>query len=106
MTETLIFGWSGGKDSALAVYELSKDKNFQIAALLTTVTEGYDRISMHGVRRDLLRKQAAAPGYAVVVRQPGAPLQRYDVHSMRFEGRHCTDPIGSRIELTEGFAGK
>jgi len=65
MTENLIFGWSGGKDSALALYELSKDKNFQVAALLTTVTEGYDRISMHGVRRELLQKQADALGYSL-----------------------------------------
>jgi uncharacterized protein (TIGR00290 family) len=63
MKENLLFAWSGGKDSALALYELSQDKNIQIAALLTTVTEGYDRISMHGVRRELLQKQAAALGY-------------------------------------------
>ena len=63
MKENVLFGWSGGKDSALALYELSKDKHIHVSALLTTVTEGYDRISMHGVRRDLLQKQAAALGF-------------------------------------------
>ncbi len=35
---------------------------YEVAALLTTVTEGYDRVSMHGVRRVLLERQAAAVG--------------------------------------------
>ena len=47
----------------MALYELKKMENIEIAALLTTVTEGYDRISMHGVRRDLLLQQADALGY-------------------------------------------
>jgi uncharacterized protein (TIGR00290 family) len=60
--ETILFSWSGGKDSAAALHEIRKDPNFRIAALLTTVTEDYDRISMHGVRRVLLERQAAALG--------------------------------------------
>src|SRR5882762_10474450 len=42
----------------MALYTLLQQKYFRIVALLTTVTEGYDRISMHGVRRELLRRQA------------------------------------------------
>jgi uncharacterized protein (TIGR00290 family) len=57
--------WSGGKDSALALCELRRD-GVEPAALLTTVTEGYDRVSMHGVRRDLIRRQAAAVGVPLV----------------------------------------
>jgi len=56
--ESILFCWSGGKDSALALHTLLQQKDVSIAALLTTVTEGYDRISMHGVRRELLRRQA------------------------------------------------
>jgi uncharacterized protein (TIGR00290 family) len=63
MKNRLLFGWSGGKDSALALYELKKQPDIEIAALLTTVTEGYDRISMHGVRRALLARQAEAIGF-------------------------------------------
>jgi uncharacterized protein (TIGR00290 family) len=62
MKSSLLLGWSGGKDSALALYELQKKPEVEIAALLTTVTEGYDRISMHGVRKTLLTRQAEAVG--------------------------------------------
>jgi uncharacterized protein (TIGR00290 family) len=61
--EKVLVGWSGGKDSAMALYELKQMENLEVAALLTTVTEGYDRISMHGVRRALLAEQAGALGY-------------------------------------------
>ncbi len=63
MKETAVLAWSGGKDCALALEALKQNENIQIAALLTTVTEGYDRVSMHGVRRELLAEQAAALGY-------------------------------------------
>jgi uncharacterized protein (TIGR00290 family) len=63
MNNPVILAWSGGKDSALALYELTRQDSIEIVALLTTVTEGYDRISMHGVRRELLAEQAQALGY-------------------------------------------
>lgn len=63
MKNRLLLGWSGGKDSAMALYELKQQTDNEIAALLTTVTEGYDRISMHGVRRSLLIEQAKALGF-------------------------------------------
>jgi len=58
MREKVLFCWSGGKDSAMALYEIQKGKRYEIISLLTTITEGYDRISMHGVRRTLLERQA------------------------------------------------
>lgn len=58
----LIFSWSGGKDSAMALFDLQQGGPWRPAGLLTTVTEGHDRISMHGVRRDLLEAQARALG--------------------------------------------
>jgi uncharacterized protein (TIGR00290 family) len=54
--------WSGGKDSALALHALRRAGEYEVAALLTTVTEEYDRVSMHGVRRTLLERQVAAVG--------------------------------------------
>lgn len=60
MSEKILLSWSGGKDSALALDALRHGDEFEIAALLTTVTETYQRISMHGVRRELLRAQAEA----------------------------------------------
>jgi uncharacterized protein (TIGR00290 family) len=62
MPERVIVGWSGGKDSTLALHEILRDDRYTVAGLLTTVTAVYDRISMHGVRRTLLRRQAEALG--------------------------------------------
>ena len=58
MPETILFAWSGGKDSALALRELQRGDEYKVTALLTTVTKDYDRISMHGVRSGLLEEQA------------------------------------------------
>jgi len=54
--------WSGGKDSALALHEIGKNPGYEIAGLLTTVTEDYHRISMHGVPEVLLERQANSIG--------------------------------------------
>jgi uncharacterized protein (TIGR00290 family) len=62
VAEKILVSWSGGKDSAMALHEIRKNPNIEIAALLTTITEGYDRISMHGVRRVLLERQAESLG--------------------------------------------
>ena len=58
----VLVSWSGGKDSCVALYEIQQSLDYRVAALLTTVTRDYDRISMHGVRRVLLEKQAASVG--------------------------------------------
>ncbi len=60
--EPILFCWSGGKDSAMALHTLLQRSDVRVVALLTTVTEGYERISMHGVRRELLERQAQSIG--------------------------------------------
>ncbi len=60
--EDVLFCWSGGKDSAMALHALRSAGQCRITALLTTITEAYDRISMHGVRRVLLERQADSTG--------------------------------------------
>jgi uncharacterized protein (TIGR00290 family) len=60
--ERVILSWSGGKDSSMALAELCAAGRDSVAALLTTVTAEYDRVSVHGVRRELLRRQADAVG--------------------------------------------
>lgn len=60
--EDVLVSWSGGKDSCLALYELQQAGAHRAAALLTTVTRDYDRVSMHGVRRVLLERQAESLG--------------------------------------------
>jgi uncharacterized protein (TIGR00290 family) len=60
MREKVIVAWSGGKDSALALYEVLNSGSYEVLELLTTITKDYDRISIHGVRRVLLEQQAKA----------------------------------------------
>jgi uncharacterized protein (TIGR00290 family) len=60
--EPILFCWSGGKDSAMALHVLLQRKDVRVTGLLTTVTEGFERISMHGVRRELLLRQAESIG--------------------------------------------
>ena len=62
MTQKVLLTWSGGKDSAMALYEIQSSKEYEIAALLTTITEDYDRVSMHGVPRVLVEQQAKSLG--------------------------------------------
>jgi len=63
--EKVLFCWSGGKDSALALYEIQKDKKYEIVSLLTTITEDYDRVSLHGVPRILVEQQAKSLGLPI-----------------------------------------
>jgi uncharacterized protein (TIGR00290 family) len=84
MAEPILFCWSGGKDSAMALHALMQRNDVRIAALLTTITETYDRISMHGVRRELLVQQAQAIGLPLhEVRIP--PLCVNPIYEARME---------------------
>jgi uncharacterized protein (TIGR00290 family) len=76
--EPVLFCWSGGKDSAMALHLLLQRSDTHVVALLTTITEGYERISMHGVRRELLHRQ---------VQSIGLPL-----HEVRIPPQ-CVNPI-------------
>ena len=58
--------WSSGKDSAFALQAARARDDLEIVALLTTVTDEYERVSMHGVREELLRAQARAVGLPLV----------------------------------------
>ena len=59
-----VVSWSSGKDSAWALETVRRANNIDIVGLLTTVTEGYGRVSMHGVREDILHLQAQRTGLA------------------------------------------
>ncbi|HEY4127412.1 MAG TPA: diphthine--ammonia ligase [Gammaproteobacteria bacterium] len=58
MAHSTLLSWSGGKDSCLVLWELQRRAGSRVEALVTTVTRDYDRISMHGVRCELLQRQA------------------------------------------------
>jgi uncharacterized protein (TIGR00290 family) len=57
-----IFNWSGGKDSALALHKVLTQNDYEVHSLLTSLNHETQRISMHGVRLELLRKQAKSIG--------------------------------------------
>lgn len=66
-----LIAWSSGKDSAWALHAARRAGEFDIVGALTTVTDEFERVSMHGVREELLRAQLAAVGLpAIVVRIP------------------------------------
>ena len=66
-----LIAWSSGKDSAWALHEVRRAGEFDIVGALTTVTDTFGRVSMHGVREELLLAQLAAAGLAAsVVRIP------------------------------------
>jgi uncharacterized protein (TIGR00290 family) len=68
--EKIVFCWSGGKDSALALHRVMAEDKYEIVSLLTTCNEQFQRVSMHGVRVELLEMQA---------RVIGLPLQKMSV---------------------------
>ncbi len=63
--QKLFFNWSTGKDSALALYRLQQENIFEVDLLVTTINKHFDRVSMHGLRRSLLAKQAKALNIAL-----------------------------------------
>jgi len=58
----VLLAWSGGKDSTLALERLLDDEALRVVGLVTTVTAGYERIAIHGVRRSILHRQVAGLG--------------------------------------------
>jgi uncharacterized protein (TIGR00290 family) len=77
---SLALSWSGGKDSALALLALREELRLEPSALITTITSSYNRVSMHGVRRELLVSQAQALGLPLVevIIPPGCVNELYD----------------------------
>jgi uncharacterized protein (TIGR00290 family) len=79
-----LMNWSGGKDSALALYQILQKAEYEVKYLLTSINETFERVSMHGVRVELLAKQAQSLGL---------PLQKLylpemasmDIYSQRME---------------------
>ncbi len=57
-----ILSWSSGKDSAMALHRTLAAKELEVVCLLTTVSDAFHRVSMHGVREELLEVQAKSVG--------------------------------------------
>jgi len=66
-----VIAWSSGKDSAWALHEARRSGGYEIVGALTTVTDAFSRVSMHGVREELLLAQLEAAGLEpLIVRIP------------------------------------
>src|ERR1700716_2072589 len=57
-----LISWSSGKDSAFALHEVRRAGEYDVVGALTTVTETFDRVSIHGVRQEILHAQCDAAG--------------------------------------------
>jgi uncharacterized protein (TIGR00290 family) len=66
MRTPVLLSWSGGKDAAWTLHALRQREDLDVVGLVTTITEGYERIAMQGIRVDVLRAQAAAAGLPVI----------------------------------------
>ncbi len=62
----VLLSWSGGKDAAWALHALRARGDVEVVGLLTTLTEGFERVSMQGIRRDVLHAQALAAGLPLI----------------------------------------
>ncbi len=60
-----ILSWSSGKDSAMALYRVMAEKKFEVTCLLTTISDRFHRVSMHGVREELAERQAESVGISL-----------------------------------------
>lgn len=91
-----LLSWSGGKDSCLALWELCRAGDWRVETLLTTVTRDYDRISMHGVRCELLQRQAESLGLPLqqVEISKGAGNDEYEAELGRALAHHHGLGIG------------
>ena len=102
-----IFIWSGGKDSALALYHCLKNPELDIKYLVTTINDAADRISMHGVRTELLIKQAESIGIPLYqIRLPEMPdMETYDkvmrIHLEGFKNKGITHAVFGDIFLED-----
>jgi uncharacterized protein (TIGR00290 family) len=90
----LALSWSGGKDSALTLWVLGRDHGVVPRALITTVTDVYERISMHGVRRSLLARQTEAVGVPLVEVEIPAGCTN-EVYEQRMAQAFAAEPLAS-----------
>ncbi len=97
---SLALAWSGGKDSALALHAL-RGAGREPAVLLTTVTEGVERISIHGVRRALLHAQAAAIGIPLVEVRIPLPCPN-EVYEARMSEALAAPPLDRVTQVAFG----
>ncbi len=106
MATPVVFSWSTGKDSAFGLWTLLRDPSYKVESLLTTITEGYDRVSMSGVREALLDRQAEALGLPVirVMIPPGCTNELYEQRMASILASNYFDGI-DQVAFSDLFLG-
>jgi len=90
-----VMAWSGGKDSSLALHRVLSRGQYEVTALLTTLSSEFRRISMHGVREELLEQQAQALGIPLVKMEV---LERSNIAYEKELERHLRDFKAQGVE--------
>ncbi|HEV8245970.1 MAG TPA: hypothetical protein VGP93_09385 [Polyangiaceae bacterium] len=91
-----VVSWSSGKDSAWTLHRLRQQAEVDVVALVTTVTDAFDRVSMHGVRRELLSAQAESVGlplWEIAIPSPCSNLD-YEERMAAVVARAASEGIG------------
>lgn len=85
MKEKILFNWSSGKDSAFALHQIIQSQNYEIISLLTCVNKAFQRVSMHGVRVELLKQQANRMNLPLLIMEipEQATMQEYEIEVSR-----------------------
>lgn len=86
MKRKTLLSWSTGKDSAWALYQLQQDPKIDVVGLFCTVNQEFNRVAMHGVRRELLELQAERVGLPLEVIAIPYPCSNneYEMRMTRF----------------------
>lgn len=95
MPKRVVISWSGGKDSAWTLHTLQQQRSeYSVIGLLTTINLRYNRIAMHGVRRELLDAQAAAAGLPLWVIPLPSPCSNDDYERRMLNAMHFLQRLG------------
>lgn len=78
MAKKTLLSWSSGKDSAWALYKLQQNPEFELKGLFCTINEEFNRVAIHGVRVELLKKQAEALGLPIEIIKLPYPCSNED----------------------------
>jgi len=92
----ILLSWSSGKDSAWSLHVLRQQNEFELVGLLTTFNQSADRVAMHGVRRSLVRAQAAAAGIPLWEVELPSPCSNEDYE--RIMSQQCRAAVQAGIE--------
>src|ERR1700739_3374927 len=97
MKKRALISWSSGKDSAWTLYKLQQSGEYEVAGLLTTMNVAFDRVAMHGTRRELLRAQADAAGLPLRAVPLPWPCSNEQYEAAMREA--CTQAVADGIEV-------